>query len=86
MQFEGFSCPDEVRQGSHAHLPHNVASMDLDSDITQPEFCRMHGAGGGAREGNRNAWRHGNYSAEAIETRRTITALMRQTRQLVETL
>jgi hypothetical protein len=46
----------------------------------------MHGAGAGAPRGNRNAWRHGNYSAEAIETRRTITALIRQTRQLVETL
>jgi uncharacterized protein YjcR len=46
----------------------------------------MHGASGGAPRGNKNAWRHGNYSAEAIETRRTITALMRQTRQLGETL
>jgi hypothetical protein len=50
------------------------------------KVCRMHGAAAGAPRGNRNAWRHGNYSTEAIETRRTITALMRQTRQLVETL
>ena len=40
MQLEGFACPDEVRQGSHAHLPHNVTSMDLDGDLTQPEFSR----------------------------------------------
>ena len=40
MQFEGFSGPDEVRQGSHAHLPHNVTSMGLDCDFTQPEFSR----------------------------------------------
>jgi uncharacterized protein YjcR len=46
----------------------------------------MHGAGGGAPQGNRNAWKHGAHSAEAIETRRAITALMRQTRQLIETL
>jgi uncharacterized protein YjcR len=54
--------------------------------VRRSSVCRMHGAGGGAPRGNKNAWRHGNYSAEAIETRRTITALMRQTRQLVEAL
>jgi uncharacterized protein YjcR len=48
----------------------------------------MHGAGSGsgAPRGNSNALKHGLYTASAIETRRTITALMRQTRQLVETL
>jgi uncharacterized protein YjcR len=44
----------------------------------------MHGAGGGAPKGNRNAMKHGLYSAGAIETRRMIAALMRQTRELVE--
>jgi len=43
----------------------------------------MHGAGGGAPKGNRNAWRHGNYSAEAIETRRMIASLTKQARELV---
>ena len=45
--------------------------------------CRMHGASGGAPKGNRNALKHGLYSAEAIETRRMIAALMRQARELV---
>ena len=45
--------------------------------------CRMHGTGGGAPKGNRNAWRHGNYSAEAIETRRMVAALTKQARELV---
>jgi hypothetical protein len=44
----------------------------------------MHGAGGGAPKGNRNAWKHGLYTAEAIETRRMIAGLMRQARELVE--
>jgi hypothetical protein len=34
MQLEGFTCPDEVRQRSHGHLPHKVTSMDLDCDFT----------------------------------------------------
>jgi hypothetical protein len=34
-------------------------------------------------KGNRNAWRHGNYSAEAIETRRVVAALTKQARKLV---
>jgi hypothetical protein len=28
--------------------------------------CRMHGAGGAAPRGNRNAWKHGAHSAEAL--------------------
>jgi uncharacterized protein YjcR len=32
----------------------------------------MHGAGGGAPVGNRNAFRQGTYTAEAIETRQRI--------------
>ena len=28
--------------------------------------CRMHGAGGGAPEGNRNALKHGEFTAEAL--------------------
>ena len=40
VQFEGFRCPHEVRQGSYAHLPHEVTSMDLDGDFAEPEFSR----------------------------------------------
>jgi len=44
----------------------------------------MHGAGGGAPAGNRNALRHGRYTAEAIETRRMIAELIRESRELIE--
>jgi hypothetical protein len=45
----------------------------------------MHGAGGGAPKGNRNALRHGGCTAVAVETRRMVAALAKQARQLVET-
>jgi hypothetical protein len=44
----------------------------------------MHGAGGGAPMSNRNAWRHGNYSAKAVETRRIVAAPTKQARELAE--
>jgi len=44
----------------------------------------MHGAAGGAPQGNRNAMKHGLYSAEAIETRRFVRELMKHGRELVE--
>ena len=36
--------------------------------------CRMHGAGGAAPRGNRNAWKHGAHSAEALARKREIQA------------
>ena len=41
--------------------------------------CRMHGGTNpGAPRGNRNAWKHGLYSAEAIAERRRFRALLQQ--------
>ena len=48
------------------------------------EVCRMHGAGGGAPKGNKNALKHGLHAAEAVETRRMIASLTRQARELVK--
>jgi hypothetical protein len=45
----------------------------------------MHGAGGGAPKGNRNALKQGLHTAEAIKARRIIAALIRQARELAET-
>jgi uncharacterized protein YjcR len=44
----------------------------------------MHGAGGGAPLGNKNALRHGRYSAEAVAFRQAIRALLRDSRELTE--
>jgi hypothetical protein len=44
--------------------------------------CRMHGGaeGSGAPEGNRNAFRHGRYTAEALACRRKVAVLLRACR------
>jgi uncharacterized protein YjcR len=44
----------------------------------------MHGAGGGAPKGNRNAWKHGRYSGETITERRRFRELLRESRELIE--
>ncbi len=48
--------------------------------------CRMHGGapGSGAPRGNRNALKHGWYTAEELEARRQMRALIRQSRDLVK--
>jgi hypothetical protein len=45
--------------------------------------CRMHGGadGIGAPPGNRNAFRHGHYTAEAVARRREVAALIRACRE-----
>jgi uncharacterized protein YjcR len=44
----------------------------------------MHGAGDGAPKGNKNALRHGRYTAEALAVRQAITALLRENRDVLE--
>ena len=47
--------------------------------------CRMHGGTSpGAPKGNRNAFKHGHYTAEAIASRREIVKLLRDARALVK--
>jgi uncharacterized protein YjcR len=48
--------------------------------------CRMHGGapGSGAPKGNRNALRHGRYSAQAIAMLREMRALLRCSHELIE--
>ena len=46
--------------------------------------CRMHGGKStGAPKGNKNAWKHGYYSAEGVTRRRTIRALLANAREIV---
>lgn len=45
--------------------------------------CRLHGGlSPGAPKGNRNAWKHGRYTAEALARRREVAALVRAMRSL----
>jgi len=43
----------------------------------------MHGAAGGAPEGNRNALKHGTCSAETIALRKEVQALARLAREMM---
>jgi uncharacterized protein YjcR len=44
----------------------------------------MHGARGGAPNGNKNALKHGLYTAESMTERRDLAALIREARGLIE--
>jgi uncharacterized protein YjcR len=50
--------------------------------------CRMHGGapGSGAPKGNQNALKHGCYTAAAIEERRQLRKLIRQSQKLMQEL
>jgi uncharacterized protein YjcR len=43
----------------------------------------MHGAGGGAPKGNRNALKHGDFTTEATALRREVFALARMARETI---
>ena len=43
--------------------------------------CRMHGADGGAPRGNRNALKHGGFTAETVALKSKIQALARMARE-----
>jgi hypothetical protein len=46
--------------------------------------CRMHGGlSPGAPKGNKNAYKHGRYTAETIARRREVSALIRAARALL---
>jgi hypothetical protein len=48
----------------------------------------MHGGafGSGATKGNRNALRHGRNSAQVVKMRREMRALLRRSRELIESI
>ena len=48
--------------------------------------CRMHGgaSGSGAPRGNKNAFKHGIYTREAIAEHRQLGELIRQSRELLQ--
>jgi hypothetical protein len=47
--------------------------------------CRMHGGmSPGAPKGNRNAWKHGHYSAEAVASRKILRVLLLHARKALE--
>lgn len=46
--------------------------------------CRMHGGKSpGAPKGNKNAWKHGRYTAKTIKARRYVNTMARLARKLI---
>jgi hypothetical protein len=55
--------------------------------VTGWRVCRHHGAGGGAPTGKRNGnFKTGHYTREAIALRKDISALLRESRHLLESI
>jgi uncharacterized protein YjcR len=59
------------RSGQHCQAP----------AVRGTSVCRMHGAGGGAPRGNRNALKHGEFTAEGLALKKQISALSRMARE-----
>jgi uncharacterized protein YjcR len=51
--------------------------------VTIVSSAGLHGAGGGAPKGNRNAMKHGEFGAETLALKREIQALARLARETI---
>jgi uncharacterized protein YjcR len=51
--------------------------------MRESSACRMQGAGGGAPTGNRNALKHGAFTAETLALKREVQTLARMARQTI---
>jgi hypothetical protein len=73
---ESARCRAKTRRGSPCRAP----------AVAGKKRCRMHGgaAGSGAPFGNKNAFKTGLYTQEAIAQRKAIRALLRQARETLE--
>ena len=70
-----------MHQASRCHARSRRSGLQCRAPaIRGSSVCRMHGAGGGAPKGNKNALKHGQFSAELIALKREIQALARMTR------
>lgn len=69
-------CGARTRKGTPCQAP----------AVTGKARCRMHGgaAGSGAPKGNKNAFKHGLYTAEAKEMRRFIRESSRKTKEIID--
>jgi uncharacterized protein YjcR len=69
-------CGAKTRKGTPCQAP----------AVAGKSRCRMHGgaAGSGAPKGNKNAFKHGLYTAEAKGMRRHIRELQRRTREIID--
>jgi uncharacterized protein YjcR len=72
----------DMRRASRCHAMSKRSGLQCQAPAVRGRsVCRMHGAGGGAPKGNRNALKHGASTAETIALRKEIVALARMARE-----
>ena len=84
-QPRGEGCAEKM-ENNPMHLPMHQASRCHARSKRSGLQCRspasrMHGARGGAPNGNRNALKHGDFTAETLALKRQISALARMARE-----
>ena len=77
-----------ARCGPHALGGQASLGQALQVPGRRKKHCRKHSGapGSGAPRGNQNALKHGMYTREALEERRSVQNLLRQSRMLLERL
>lgn len=46
--------------------------------------CKLHGGKSGAPKGNKNAWKHGRYSKEALAEKALVKEIIKQAREFMK--
>jgi hypothetical protein len=71
--------PSRMNQAPRCHARTRRGTPCQQAAVGGRKRCRMHGGaeGSGSPPGNRKAFKHGRYSAEAIAQRREVAALLR---------
>ena len=71
-----------MNQAPRCHARTRRGTLCQSPAVTGRKRCRMHGGakGSGSPPSNRNAFRHGRYTAEVIARRREVAALLRACR------
>jgi hypothetical protein len=74
--------PSRMNQAPRCHARTRRGTPCQQAAVGGRKRCRMHGGaeGSGSPPGNRKAFKHGRYSAEAIAQRRMVAALIRACR------
>jgi glucans biosynthesis protein len=76
--------PSPMNQAPRCHAKSKRTGKQCQAPAVRGyNVCRMHGARGGAPEGNNNALKHGYYSAEAVQQRRVVSELIRRSRETI---
>jgi len=80
--------PSRLNQAPRCHARTRQGTPCRQPAVSGKVRCRMHGGaeGIGGQPGNRNALKHGHYTAEAIAQRREVAALIRACRDRLGTM